>query len=468
MRKLLADTSISNNPKILEELKKAGWKTTTAYRQEKGTRCYQFGVLYRFENSSVIEPPNHSICVTDKQVTHYATEKTAENKAFEAGSNLTMGNPSSRFEPQYSDIAFSFSALPSIKNMLSNEFSITIALDTEYVTVPDNNELSREIITWQFAFWNPDNIEQIVEVIFYSLNGNRLPLSFALSWMIENFHLTNYPLVSLSEKGIDYRETQRWISHSRKSGKGSHNYTRQIYSTSKEAIECCDNPAEKEALLNCNLNRQDKNYNPSDQSAWCLGYYNSFGDSDKSAIPVTLICHSNKADFTSFDLTEWNFLHKLKDIQGGMLSLKPQYIHPRTCSWHWRFYPIQISFRDTLCYAPPKKKKLEHLGNIVNIHKHEISKKELADMSSFLLSNPVKYMEYAITDSIIVLQYSTALWGQNQTMPLTVSSAAVRSAVPQLSKALNVLPDNANDFDRKFRGLTRISHGRQLIINKYL
>ena len=44
MRKLLADTSISNNPKILEELKKAGWKTTTAYRQEKGTRCYQFGL----------------------------------------------------------------------------------------------------------------------------------------------------------------------------------------------------------------------------------------------------------------------------------------------------------------------------------------------------------------------------------------------------------------------------------------
>ena len=86
----------------------------SAYRQEKGTRCYQFGVLYRFENSSVIEPPNHSICVTDKQVTHYAIEKTAENKAFEAGSNLTMGKPSSRFEPQYSDIAFSFSALPSI------------------------------------------------------------------------------------------------------------------------------------------------------------------------------------------------------------------------------------------------------------------------------------------------------------------------------------------------------------------
>ena len=51
MRKLLADTSISNNPKIIEELKKAGWKSTTAYRQEKGTRCYQFGVLYRFENN---------------------------------------------------------------------------------------------------------------------------------------------------------------------------------------------------------------------------------------------------------------------------------------------------------------------------------------------------------------------------------------------------------------------------------
>ena len=167
MRKLLADTSISNNPKIIEELKKAGWKSTTACRQEKGTRCYQFGVLYRFENSSVLKQTSYSKRVTDKQVTHYAIEKTAENKAFEAGSNLTMGNPSSQFEPQYSDIAFSFSALPSIKNMLSNVFSITIALDTEYVTVPDNNELSREIITWQFAFWNPDNIEQIVEVIFY-------------------------------------------------------------------------------------------------------------------------------------------------------------------------------------------------------------------------------------------------------------------------------------------------------------
>lgn len=93
MRKLLADTSISNNPNILEELKKAGWKSTTAYRQEKGTRCYQFGVLYRFENSSVIEPPNHSICVTDKQVTHCTTGKAAENKTFEAGFKPDYGKP---------------------------------------------------------------------------------------------------------------------------------------------------------------------------------------------------------------------------------------------------------------------------------------------------------------------------------------------------------------------------------------
>ena len=61
--------------------------------------------------------------------------------------------------------------------MLSNEFRITIALDTEYVTGSADDEISREIITWQFAFWNPVNIDQIVEVIFYSLNGNRLPLS---------------------------------------------------------------------------------------------------------------------------------------------------------------------------------------------------------------------------------------------------------------------------------------------------
>lgn len=103
MRKLLADTSISNNPKIIEELKKAGWKSTTAYRQEKGTRCYQFGVLYRFENSSVLKQTSYSKRVTDKQVTHYATEKTAENKAFEAGSNLTMGNPSSTIECKSND-----------------------------------------------------------------------------------------------------------------------------------------------------------------------------------------------------------------------------------------------------------------------------------------------------------------------------------------------------------------------------
>ena len=103
MRKLLADTSISNNPKIIEELKKAGWKSTTAYRQEKGTRCYQFGVLYRFENSSVLKQTSYSKRVTDKQVTHYATGKTAENKAFEAGSNLTMGNPSSTIECKSND-----------------------------------------------------------------------------------------------------------------------------------------------------------------------------------------------------------------------------------------------------------------------------------------------------------------------------------------------------------------------------
>ena len=103
MRKLLADTSISNNPKILEELKKAGWKSTTAYRQEKGTRCYQFGVLYRFENSSILEHPNHTKCVTDTQVTHYSSGKTAKNKALEAGSNPTMGNPSSTIECKSND-----------------------------------------------------------------------------------------------------------------------------------------------------------------------------------------------------------------------------------------------------------------------------------------------------------------------------------------------------------------------------
>ena len=99
MRKLLADTSISNNPKIIEELKKAGWKSTTAYRQEKGTRCYQFGVLYRFENSSVLKQTSYSKRVTDKQVTHYATGKTAENKAFEAGSNLILHFLSARYLP---------------------------------------------------------------------------------------------------------------------------------------------------------------------------------------------------------------------------------------------------------------------------------------------------------------------------------------------------------------------------------
>ena len=103
---------------------------------------------------------------------------------------------------------------------------------------------------------------------------------------------------------------------------------------------------------------------------------NDFGDYRKCALEITLVCHAGIVDLSAFKDDIFGFRKKnghimpyLKSIQGGMASIYPYFTNVPTAKEYWKFYPVNILFRDTMCFAPAEGKSLAILGNCVDVPK---------------------------------------------------------------------------------------------------
>lgn len=176
-------------------------------------------------------------------------------------------------------------------------------------------------------------------------------------------------------------------------------------------------------------------------------------------IKVCLICHTGLGDLTGFEKSEFLCRH-LTSVQGGVVTLQPVRMDIKSLQNvnHASIYPVTLSIADSMCHAPVKMMKLEDLGNVIGVPKIDVSKEVKEHMSSFLVDDPVGFMDYASTDSVISMMYSSALYGYNNTPPVTITSATAKVMRKTMMGYLGC--ETGAEFDRMYRGLERVCHGK--------
>ena len=392
------------------------------------------------------------------------------------GANSCMGVTHPRIAPAPGNLPPASSGVPavtsisqisSIQNMRSDADSFVIGFDTEFYYVNEQ----RYILSWQFAFVNPRTPDYIEELIVFASGDETLTLSRVLAFIVEEWGIgLSFKLQSVD--GIPYRNTRRWdVPVKNKNG----DLVLRRFDDFDEALKACDDPVYKKALENFGFKRKcvfiysegpngETVRTPADQvNGFPLGYINDYADSNKYALPITLVCHSGTADLSTINVDatyEKDLMKKLSSVQGGLVTLKEFYTHNPQLTKFWNLYPFKISVRDTMCYAPGDSKSLDALGKAVGIPKLEVmSPYSKNDMLTFMQGDIQAFCDYAINDSVITLVYASELWGYNKEMPTTITSASTRAAVPVIKDYFGLSKTDEAGFDYLFRGLHKVKKG---------
>ena len=82
-------------------------------------------------------------------------------------------------------------------------------------------------------------------------------------------------------------------------------------------------------------------------------------------------------------------------------------------------------------------------------------------MKVLLANDPDLYMEYASTDSVVTVLYASALYGYNNALPVTITSATAGVMKETMMKYLEC--ESTEEFNRVYRGLEKVKHGNYKI-----
>lgn len=366
-------------------------------------------------------------------------------------------------------VPHTLSDIQTIQRMRSENKGFTLGFDSEFYYDDKGN---RHILSWQFAFIQPEKPDEVQEILVFAITEQTLPFSLILNYIIEKFGIYH----SLSKdpdgnEGFSYFRTHRWLVPV-KNKKGQ---TVQKYFTSFEEAkkQCCDAEIQRELASITKWKKADtliaetpagrETYYEPQCKGFPIGYLNVYTEADKHAIPVTLVCHTGSADVTTLNYEstyEKDMMLKLSQIQGGLMTLKSYYMHNPVLSNHKYFYPVDLSVRDTMGFAPAKKKRLKDLGDVIGVPKLEVPYPfSKDDMLTYMLNDTVGFSEYAINDSVIALLYSSELWGDNKEMPITVSSASGKAAVPVIKEYFGLDAKDTEGFNQQYRGLKTVKKG---------
>lgn len=344
-----------------------------------------------------------------------------------------------------------FGQYPSMRAAAVNEQSIVIGYDTEFTDRPGverepDTEL-RSIVSYQFCAIHPQQRDQLVQVVILPLSdlsadvalpGMRISLERALELVIDRMDLHPHPLAparpdAWSEKGLPRRLGTVEGADGEEKWKPS-----LLFKTSKTA-----------GLVS-------------------------------KALPITLLAHYMQADLTAFagrrslsglagqrisdragykgrrsawlDNRAPDILRTVISAGGGMVSPTPvrMVLEGRT-----RYYcrPVELSVRDTLPHSAPGKGKLEDLGGVVGAPKLQVPDGWIERMDEYLHSYRDDFLEYAINDAVVALEYASALYGDDQAIPLTLTTAAARAIRETIKREENLRTTGA--FNLVFAGLTR-------------
>lgn len=480
-----ADTTLTSSQALINKLVEKGWRYTEQARSQPRDEhnIEKIGIFQReIENPKKEEVNKYDYRhVTEKKSVTRPPSKNADFKPFSEGGENNYGRPIVSAAPTLPDVgsssssssslAHSLSEITSISRMRKQENSLVLALDTEFYYVKSKlSSKQRVILTWQFAFVVPTRPNYIQEVIFCSTSGRRIPFSFIISWLLRSYDFSS--LYPDGFSSFDFRSTRFYIYHTvTKSG----SIVKHITPDLSVAIAKSTLDGERAILSSPEARHKARPnaFSPNgigyvDESRPVCGYVNNFKDSNKFSLPVTLLCHAGSADLTSLlQIGSDDFLPRLSQVQGGLISLSSFFVHAPLVDKYWHFFPISLTVRDTMCFAPAGSKSLAALGNTVGIPKLVVSHSDKDNMLAYLLREPANFAEYAINDSVITLCFACELWGYNKSMPATVSGAAVSAVVPTIAQYLGVPWDGSKSsreaYNIAFRGLHTVKKG--LIMN---
>lgn len=333
-----------------------------------------------------------------------------------------------------------FSNYPSLMSTRLEKPCILIGFDSEW----QNVENGRDMISWQYAVvWN----ENLYEFVFLKDFDKNLELNMALGCILDYLDI----------KSVDVRQIRRysycvgWDDCTKPIIKDTDN----VNIAKNECVYVFRDGNFTRELINKQSDK-DKNRN---ERTW--SWFHTYLDySVVESIKVTLLCHTGKVDVSALSFDKGKFLMKyLTEVQGGLVSLQPIRIAPKSLKNvnNASVYPISLSVSDTMCHAPAGMKKLVNLGAVVGIEKVDIPEEQKSDMKGLLEKDPVKFFEYASTDSVVTLMYASSMYGYNNSLPVTITSATASVMKEVMMKVLGC--NSTDEFNRKYRGLQKVSHG---------
>jgi hypothetical protein len=179
----------------------------------------------------------------------------------------------------------------------------------------------------------------------------------------------------------------------------------------------------------------------------------------ESIIPITIVCHTGKADISVFRRAKYDvdLPRKFGEIQGGWISTENSYIKAENDSNFNYYWLIDLCVRDTLALTPAEHKSLAALGEIVHRPKIVLPPDAIEHMAVFAVDNPVEFYKYAMNDADIVISFCSELFQRNHAIPMTLSSAAASAMCESIKKYFNV--KNKSEYDRVYRGLELLDEG---------
>ena len=299
--------------------------------------------------------------------------------------------------------------IPSFKVIQSNSMSLNIGFDTEFQDYRDGSDKKRRVLSLQMTIAIGETLIRyffLVDPRYQEVTaeGGLIPLKYCLADILDdlkNCYFKDFPLVL--KKAIQYKDKQ-WKDH--------------------DPYKVVDYAAMRD-----------------------------------SVIPVTIICHTGKADISVFRRSKYDIdiLRKLGEVQGGWMTT--EYVHftaanDKNRNYYWL---VNLSVRDTLGLTPADNKSLKALGKVIHRPKIELPEKVIEHMAAFAISNPVEYYKYAMNDADIVVSFCAELFQCNHAVPMTLSSAAASAMYASIKTYFGV--KKKADYDRIYRGLEMLDEG---------
>lgn len=300
--------------------------------------------------------------------------------------------------------------IPSFRVLQSDILNINIGFDTEFQNYIDaNGNDHRRVLSLQMSIVIGDSIVRYLFLVNpryqeVTNEGGMIPVKYCLADILSDIKDNYCPSIPLiHKKDIEYTERE-WKGHAP--------YKVVNYKAMKDVI-----------------------------------------------IPVTLICHTAKADISVFRRSKYDvdILRKLGEIQGGWMTTDNLRIKAEKDKSYNYYWLIDVNVRDTLGLTPAEHKSLKALGNIINIPKIELDEGIIERMAMYARTNPIGYYEYAMNDADIVVLFCSELFLRNRNIPITLSSAAARAMKNSIMGYFGV--KSTALYDRVYRGLEILDEG---------